>query len=215
MSNQMILPTPLTGGTDFPNSVAIQQPCGRQGDAYMGLIHGKYYAAAFAQNVFHGGVTAVAFPQYAANAASVCSLYNPIASGKILELLAVDIGVVLATTVVNTVGLYYEKFASAPTLTAKAFLNAYIGATTGNAVGVLCSALTHVAMGATDATTARVGVIHTFGATTTTNAGPIHRDFDGQILIPPGVAVSICNSTAASTASSATADLVWAEWDLA
>lgn len=192
----------------------ITQPCDLQGGSYVSQIHGRWYAAAKGGNMFTAGVTAVTLPLMVANMASVFSIYNPIASTKWLELIYADIGVVLATTVVNTVGLYYEKFTTTPTYTARAGLSTIAGGSTAAMVAQPCSALTHVAMGATDAATARLAIIHTFGAVTTTGDGPITRQFEGSILVPPGVAVSLANSTAAAQASSVSCSLTWAEWPI-
>lgn len=209
MPISQIMPGQLLGTTNYPAGTAINQPAGQQGEAYVGHVHGNYYAAAKAGLVFHAHATAKTVPVVAANMASVFSVYNPIGSGKVLELISADIGLVLATTVVDVIGLHYEKFTSAPTYTAGTEISALLGSGL-RSTAVYATALTHVAMGTTSA--ARAAILTTFGAVTSTADNPITYYFDGKVLVPAGVAVSVATSTAAWTATGMDIGLSWVEW---
>jgi hypothetical protein len=209
MPISQIVPGQLLGTTNYPAGTAINQPAGQQGEALVGHIHGNYYQAAKAGLVFHAHATAKTLPAVAANMASVFSVYNPIGSGKVLELISADVGVVLATTVVNVIGLHYEKFTTAPTYTAGTEISALLGSGL-RSTAVYASALTHVAMGTTSA--ARAAIVTTFGAVTSTADNPITYYFDGKVVVPAGVAVSFAASTAAWTTSGLDLSLAWCEW---
>jgi hypothetical protein len=147
-------------------------------------------------------------PVIAATLVSVFSLYNPPGSGKNLELIRLDYAIVLATTKVNVLGLYYSTAAltAAGTFTtAGTALSAIIGGNASN-VGIPYSAYTH------SGTPARHTIVGQFSAVTSTNDQPLFYDFDGRAIIPPGVIVSAAFSTAAATGSSVDLGLAWAEW---
>lgn len=209
MPISQIVPTALSSTTNYPLGTAISQLAGLQGDTYTGHIHGNHYAATKLGNVFSAHATAKTVPVVAANMASVFSVYNPLSNSKTLELISADVGVVLATTVVNVIGLHYEKFTSAPTYTAATEISSILGSGL-RSTAVYCSALTHVAMGT--GATSRAAIINTFGAVTSTADNPIHYDFDGKVLVPPGVAVSFAVSTTVWTTSGMDLSLTWAEW---
>jgi hypothetical protein len=209
MPISQIVPGQLLGTTNYPAGAAINQPAGQQGEAYVGHIHGNYYNAAKAGLVFQAQATARTVPVVAANMASVFSVYNPIGSGKVLELISADIGVVLATTVVDVVGLHYEKFTTAPTYTAGTETSTLLGSGL-RSTAVYATALTHVAMGTGAA--ARATLLTTFGAVTSTADNPITYYFDGKILVPAGVAVSFAVSTTVWTTSGMDLGLCWVEW---
>src|SRR5438105_820133 len=81
---------------------------GRQNEQLMSELHGKWYVASYRGAVFSANVTAKTVPVIASGLVSVFGLYNPVGSGKVLELIDFDLGLVLATTVVDTVGLYWQ-----------------------------------------------------------------------------------------------------------
>ena len=134
---------------------------------------------------------------------------NPAGSGKVLELISFDYGIVATTLVINAVNLVAELNAAAPTLTtAGTPVNGYIGAGNATAAAKFYTALTHT----TGVTPTRVCTLTTFGATTSANSdAPIHYDFDGKILVAPGSIISVATSTTANTASAAALGLSWAE----
>jgi len=209
MPISQVVPGQLLGTTNYPAGIAIGQPSGQQGDAFVTHVHGNFYQAAKAGLTFHAHATAKTVPVVAANMASVFSVYNPIGSGKVLELISADIGLVLATTAVNVIGLHYEKFTAAPTYTAATEISALLGSGL-RSTAVYASALTHVAMGTGAA--ARAAILTTFGAVTSTADNPITYYFDGKVLVPAGVAISIATSTAAWTATGMDIGITWVEW---
>lgn len=185
---------------------------GRQGETLVSDVHGKWHAAARDQNVFVGSVTGVTVPVIAATLASVFSLYNPAGSNKYLEVVSTELGLVLATTVVNHFGWYYQAGIGADTvipssITVGAARNAWVGGSAAP-VGKFLSAATHTG------TPALHTMLATFGATSTTVAGPIIKEHDGKLLLPPGTIISLAASTAAGTASGMAASVTWAEWPL-
>lgn len=211
MSSDISL-NPATSSIPDGNTVATNK--GRQGDVYTSEIHGKYYTGSYRNNLFGANRTALTVPAIAATLVSVFSLYNPVGSGKNLELVDFDLGLVLATTAVDTVGLYWQ---GAPTSGLATFTTVgvqgtnFFGGIPSNGqgpVGRFYSALTH------SGTPVRIDILSQFGAVTSTNDSPIHKDFDGKIVLAPGDLVSIAMSTTVSTTSGVDLALRWAEWPL-
>lgn len=195
----------LTTGT-----APLTESGGRGGEVLVNEVHGKYYTAAYYGAMYSFNVTAVTLPVIAATLASKATLYNPPTSAKNLELVDIDIGIVLATTVVDVVGLYWQSttLASLGTLTTIGVFgtNWFAGSLGGNAgQGNPYSAFTH------SGTPVRVDIVSTFGATSTTADAPVHKDFDGKIIIPIGHVVSVAMSTAAGTASGVDVGMRWME----
>lgn len=193
-----------------PGSAPTNESGGRGGEKYTSDIHGKYYAGSYYNRVFSFNRTAMTLPVIAATLASVFSLYNPPTSTVNLELADFDYGHVLATDVVNVIGLYWQgpTLASLATLTTIGVFNTnwFCGNLGGSAgQGNPYSALTH------SGTPVRIDILGEFNATSSTNNGPLHRDFDGKVLLPPGHVVSVAMSTAADTGSSFDGKLTWQE----
>ncbi len=180
---------------------------GRNSELLVSEVHGKYFNAAARGALYSFNVTAVTIPVVASGLVSVCSLYNPVGSGRLLELVDLDIGLVLATTVVDTYGLYV----STAVLTAKGtFTTAgtpQAGLLNSNlrGVGVPYSAFTH------SGTPTRWMIIGTMGAVTTTSNQLMHYNFDGKAVITPGSVVSVASATAASNASGSDINITWVE----
>lgn len=195
----------LTAGT------TLTQLADHTGSSLVAPLHGKWYNAAKNGNVFHANVTAVTLPVIASGLVSKFSVYNQAGSGKNLELISIDIGFVLATTVVDVVGLYYEQGAgiSLGSTTYATPQGGLLGASNLNA-GKFATTLTHT----TGVTPTRLMIISTFGATSSSADAPIHYDFDGKVIVPPGTIISVAMSTAASTASGIDVGMSWAEWPI-
>lgn len=195
-------------GSTQPTGSTLQNDfTGPSGEKLVSDTHGKWYNAARAGRLFTYNVTAVTLPVVASNLASKFALYNPPASGVNLEIVRFDIGVVLATTVVNTVGLYYTAgtAAQASTFTTPGTaLSCMVGNAPTNA-GVPYSALAH------SGTPGRHTILGFFGATTTTFSDSWNLHTDGAIIVPPGVVVSVAMSTAAATTSSFDVGVTWLE----
>lgn len=193
-----------------PGNAPTNESGGRGGEVLTVETHGKYYTAAYYNRIFSFNRTAVTIPQIAGTLVSVFSIYNPPTSTVNAELVDVDIGLVLATTVVDTVGLYWQG----PTLAALATLttigvmgtNWFSGLLGGNAGQVTpYSALTH------SGTPVRVDIVSQFGATSASNDTPLHKDYDGKLLLPPGHVISVAMSTAAGTATGLDVGARWLE----
>jgi hypothetical protein len=202
-------------GQDNPqNPLAISLPpgtqpqfhsVGRGGEVFGQEIHGKWYYGSYYNRVYNFLRSAVTVPTIAGstNLVSVFSLYNPPTSTVNLELIDFDMGVTTTTLVVNTLGLYWQG----PTLAAQATLttigvfgtNWFSGLLGGNAgQGNPYSALTHVNTNVTNFR--RVDILTSFGAVSSTNDLPCHKEFDGRVLIQPGCVITVATSTAATNA---------------
>lgn len=204
MANLVI--SPITSTQPAGNTMA-NDFTGPSGEKLVSDTHGKWYNMAYRGGVFTYNVTAVTLPVVANNLVSKFAVYNPANSGKNLELIRVEVGSVAATTVVNTLGLYYSSGASASAstfTTAGTALSGIIGGSTQN-IATPYSALTH------SGTPTRHTILGFYGATTTTMADCWQMNFDGSVIVPPGTVISIAMSTAASTATSVDLGLTWAE----
>ena len=199
-----------------PGSATQLKSIGRGGEIFASEIHGKYYTASYYGRLFNFNRTAVTVPVTAINLGSVFSLYNPPNSQANLELVDFDLGIVLATTVVDTVGLYWVG----PTLAALGALTTIgvfgtnwfagnLGSTPGQ--GNPYALYTHVAAAAA---IVRVDILAQFGGVTATSDTPIHKDFDGKIVVGVGSVVSVAMSTAAGTGSGLDLSLRWLECPL-
>lgn len=191
-------------------SAANFKSIGRGGESFASEIHGKYYYGAYYNRLFSFNVTAVTVTKIAGTLASVFTVYNPPTSTVNAELVDFDIGIVLATLAVDTVGLYWQgpTLASLATLTTIGVLgtNWFAGAVGGSAGQVTpYSAFTH------SGTPVRVAIVGQFGATTSTNDTPLHTDFDGKIILPPGNVVSCALSTTVGTTSGLDLGVRWLE----
>lgn len=191
-------------------SAAVLKSIGRGGESLASEIHGKYYYGSYYNRLYSFNVTAVTITKIAATLVSVFTVYNPPSSTVNAELVDFDIGLVLATTAVDTVGLYWQgpTLASLATLTTIGVLgtNWFAGSVGGGAGQVTpYSAFTH------SGTPARVAIVGQFGAVTATNDSPIHTDFDGKIILPPGNVVSCAMSTTVGTTSGMDLGVRWLE----
>ena len=179
---------------------------GRQSESLIADIHGRNYCAAYRGNLFNAVLATIAtIPVVAGTVASKFSLYNPVGSGIIAELIDFDWAAVNATTVVNAWGLYYSAGLNAvPTsLTPGTPIPGRIGDTNAGKV-IFYTAATH------SDTPVRVAILMNMGAVTDVGFTSQHYEFNGKILMPPGSMVSVCTSTGAA-ANSAVA-MSWAEW---
>lgn len=187
---------------------------GPQGELLTAEVRGKYASATRAGNVFSlaTAVAGVTIPVQATNVASTFSLWNPNTSTKNVELISLALGITNATTVVADIGLYYQSGLTSPggTLTALTIRNTNLGST---AIGSVCTGYSANTLVSTTGTNLfRLCTLTSFGAVTTTNAGPIKVEFDGKIIMPPGSLVTVLGSAAQTQAMCL--DLIFAEWPL-
>ncbi len=193
--------------TSSPDSTNANVALGRGTEVLTAEIHGKYFSAAARGSLFSFNQTAVKIPLQTSTMTSLCSLYNPIGSNKLLELVFFDMGIVLPITVVDTTGLYIAS----PVLTAKGTFT-----TAGTAQpGLLNSGFVGVGVPYTSYThngaVTRWMSLAMFGAVNTATNQMAHYQFDGRAIIPPGSIVSVANATAASSSTDRDIDVSWLE----
>lgn len=213
----------MTGIVYNPNSANLADGIlpandlvGKQGEKLSADLHGKYFNAAMRRNIFKFNRTAVTVPVVAATLVSVFSLYNPPGSGVVAEIVSTEIGQVLATTVVDTLGWYFSSGSNATgaTFTTPAVANVdFLSGRVGDVPAAQCvpyRAVTHVG------TPVRIDMVAAFGAVTDAVVLPsLAKSHDGALIVPPGVLISLAMSTAAGTASGLDLGLTWAEWPFA
>lgn len=193
-------------------TTTAQAAIGKQGEALSADIHGQYYNPAVRGKVFKGNKTAITVPVIAATLASLFSLYNPPSSGVIAEVIHTEVGQVLATTVVDTLGWYTSTLAATALGTVGTALVSGTGlfsARVGDAAAPQCQLgnFTH------SGTPVRVEIVTSFGATTDAVVMQgIQKVHNGTLLLPPGYVISLAMSTAAGTASGLDVGMTWAEW---
>ena len=182
----------------------------RGGELYCAQIHGKYYTAAYYGRLYSFNLTAIAVTVIAGSLASKFAIYNPPNSTVNAELVDFDMGIDAAATIVNAIGLYWQS----PTLASLATLTT-IGVFGTNWFNCNNSStpgqVTPYSILAHSGTPVRIAILTTFGAITAGNANPIHQDFDGKIILPPGHLVSIATSTTISTAVGLDLGMRWLE----
>ena len=188
-----------------PDGFEVFQIGGKQGDAIVSELHGKHFTANYRGKLFAATAAAVTVPVVAANLVSVFTLYNPPASGVNMELVEASVVNVLATTVVDGVGWYFSSavLTAGGTFTTVGTpqpLNVGAGFTPA---GKFYSAYTH------SGTPVLVDIIGGYGAAT--DQVGITRFYDGRLILPPGIAMSIAMTTTASTGSGLTLSASWQE----
>jgi hypothetical protein len=176
---------------------------GRQTELVASDLHGKHYLANYRGKLFEANVSNVVLPVIAGSLVSTFTLYNPPTSGVNMEITSVVVQNSVATTVVNQIGWYY----STAVLTAKAspatqgtVQSGIVGAPTANK-GQFWTAFTY------SGTPVLCDIASGFGATTNANP-PSIKFYDGQLILPPGIAMSLAASTAVMTGVSAGSALV-------
>lgn len=198
-----------TSAADGSNQPFLQ---GKAGELIAAELHGKWYTNAYRGNVFIGS-TALAgtvIPVNASGLVSTFTLWNPLGSGKNLELISYDLGIAGTTTaVIGSVALVGQIGVGAaiviPTSqTALTPINALIGAGSAPQAKLLSAGT----LTGTPSVFASLGI--SFGTTGAT-PGPAtaHYEFDGKLIIPPGVLITTV-STAAQT-QAMQQQFVWAE----
>ena len=158
-------------------------------------------------DVFFASAAAVTVPVVANNLVSVFGIYNPPGSGKLLVMIDTDLAVVNATTVVNGYGWYSSTatLSAAATFTTQGtYRTRRMQDATNSGVARFYSAVTH------SGTPSLEALITTHGATTNTQPLP-GRNFNGSLIIPPGILASVAATTAAGTGSGLTVSATWAE----
>lgn len=174
-----------------------------------GLIaHPRYAELAMRGQVFALSRAAVTIPVNAATLASVFGVYNPPGSGTMLEMIECTAHAVVATTVVDVLGLYYSSGTNASGATFTTQISTIENGRMGEGVPSVCkaySAVTHVG------TPVLADLIGGWGAVTDGGSTEAGKEWNGRLMAPPGTLLALAMTTAASTASGITAMLRWAE----
>jgi hypothetical protein len=210
-SNYALIQNPAQLNT--PDGQEGEMNIGKQNEQLVAEIHGPQYTAALRGCLFTANRTAVTVPVIASGLVSVFSLYNPANSGKVLELIDFDYGQLLATTVIDVLGLYWQgaPVSGQATFTTPGVFGANVFGGSpgkGSPAGIFYSALTHL----TGSTPARIDILMSQNTTAALTSGPGHYEFKGKRVLFPGDLVSVAASTAAFTASVTDLGISWAEW---
>jgi hypothetical protein len=181
-----------TTGSDGSKIVAR---AGRQGDAIVSSLHGRYYEQTFRGNMF--GITGGATTTTAEGAATFTGLIvgNPLGSGYNLAINKVSVSQVAALTAGTRIGVMYGINTTTVSLTT--IRNRMAGGRDSIAVANAGQTIT--------AMTAFIAFAGSgSGAITVPLQLPgMGYDFEGGLIIPPGYAVASYTSVASTTA------LVW------
>ncbi len=182
--------------TSLPDGVAANQLGGRQGEGVVTELHGKYYVQTYRGKAWNLTLaTASAIPLFATNATPNFFIWNPPSSGVNCVLTRFTVGFSAGTGVAGAIGYAYltgvnalvgtaAPVSAATTLALKAGIagNVYggqtVGGTSATIGGVAPNALTmyrwsNLSQGAP--------------ITTTAAAYSLSEDFDGTVIVPPGV----------------------------
>lgn len=184
---------------------------GRQSDTLTSEVHGKWYTAAYRSALYSAQVDAVAILKVVNSVVSVFTLFNPVSSTAIAEMITTEIQTVAAATIVDAYGWYRPTPAAAAAGTFSTLgtaVSGRVGATAANQM-LFYSAYTHNA-----SVGIRVDLIGGVGATTNTVPGVIRKEYNGTFLVPPGNLMSLLASTTDSTAVGDSIAVQWAEWPL-
>ena len=156
--------------------------------------------------IYYCSAAAFTMPVNAASLVSKFTIYNPPGSNVNLELIEINAATVVATTVVDGVGVYYSSAAqtAAGTFTTLGTVsNALLNGPSGQAQ--FYSAYT------ASGTPTLGRILGGWGAVTDPGPNTVTKDFWGSLAVSPGTAIHVAMTTAASTASGITLDAVWAE----
>ena len=183
---------------------------GKAGEVIASELRGKFFTGNYRGRLFGAGVTAQTIPVVTTTMVSVFTLYNPPGSGINMEMVETTLGASLATTVVNTYGWYYTLPAAtaAGTFTTKGTAQSGLAGSGLTGIGQFFSAYT----AATGVTPTRCDVIGATGGVVNATATIITKVYDGRLIIPPGIAMSIAGQIAAGPATGTDIWASWLEW---
>lgn len=196
-------------------------PLNADGSLFMGGSHGKYYEAASKGRVFIQTTTplGLAIPIYTATAPRI-ALFNPKGSGRNAVLLRLAANRASGVTVAFTAGFMRVVNVGATAATGAPVtvfgqtdpFNALVGG--GQASHMLSTASGTVTTTAGVAGDFFYSLFHSYAGVDASaiNDNPIVHDFDGAVIVPPGVMVWLAASVA-SVALYATS-LMWEEVDI-
>ncbi len=205
---------PTVSPTDGGNLPIAQ---GKQGDLLVSQMHGKYYTACYRGAVFIASTLAagIVVPFIAATVASKHSLWNPAASGKVLELIDINLLQVPGSSLITGTAIAFQGplaqtggVAGTLTVSTGAFSCARVGSNFPSVATLYSAAtLTNVAI----ANLSPVIMLYNSIATTTISQGPTNYQFDGKIVMTPDT-ISALVDTITGTQSASPVSISWAEW---
>ena len=210
ISQSRVIPLNLLGSYDV--NTVNDDLAGRHGDKYVSEVHGKWFHATVNGMVWTATATGITIPVVAANLVSTYTIQNPLGNNKVFEMISTDIGIVLATQVVNHYGWYKMDGIGrlVVDLTSKT-----LGTPQNRALGQAgAPTALFLTAGTFTGTPTLVDIVATTGAVTTTGNLRSGKDHDGSLLVFPGETITFASSTAASTASGMAVQTSWAEWPL-
>lgn len=215
----------LTGTASGISSVAagatfVSAALDRQSALLVSEVHGKYFAAARAGQIFMATtvIAGVVLPVAAATLNSKFTLHNPLGSGVICEPIFFSMGIDTATTVVNGIGLAIQRNLTTTsgiptTLTLANVAPLGLGSVQPQCAVYTQATLTNVAIPGVSAATA-VPIpfynMFSFGAVTAAGIFEAGHSFDGKVLLGPDALAAGCTTVAA--ASQNFCGIIWAEW---
>lgn len=197
---------------------------GKQGEAVVSQLHGKYYTQAVRGNVHYASTASAGsvFSVYSNAAYTGLALWNPEGSGKNLALIKCNVGM-NSITATNTAGFGYAWINNTgSTLATAAVISAFtlITATRGTGIcglGGQGSSVARAGSAATLTTGLLWGRAASFGASAasaiTTQLSPglgtLTEDFDGMMIVPPNTLFAL--TAAVVPGLTAVATLIWEE----
>lgn len=167
----------------------------------------KYAELATRGKVFHFSRAAITLPVNVTTLVSLMGLYNPAGSGVMAELVELEAHAVVATTVVDGLGVYWSNGTNASGATFTTAGTAY-NSRIGEGAAPTCTvwnSVTHVG------TPVLADLAGGWGAVSDGGATAVRKQWNGKLQVPPGTLVAVAMTTAAATASGVTALLRWAE----
>ena len=205
----------LPGPSVLSDGVLAAIRLGRAGEQVVTELHGKYYEQNYRGNLFHATMAAgVILPAPGATAANALTLANPAGSGKNLVLVSFDmvLTVIPGTPLTGLYGLYVNS-------------NPLAAAVTGTVLapqsGLIGGAQASVAKPLTTSTVPAAPVLlwpfcgkatgEAATANPITGVPSYHIDFDGQVILAPGTAITPQQTVADTTNASVLCRIAWVE----
>ena len=190
---------------------------GKQGELIVNELGAKNYTQCLRGNIFSVStvVAGLAIPISTTTAPTV-ALWNPAGSGKNAVLIRFNWAYVSGTSVGGAFGLQYQLNAG-NTVATGAVYSAFANSTALNGIigGGNTSVVRASAAGTNTLSAAGTNVVlwmnheNAVLAATAVNGAQMSYDFDGLVIVPPGVTVYVVGSAASGALLSQT--LVWAE----
>jgi len=209
---------PSTTTSLTANQPVLQGPAGEVIDAKLrgDFFNANRWGFLYTATTLTAGTT---IPVQATNLVSTFTIWNPLGSGVVVELVRYTAAFLAATTVVSDISLWIQTAvgganAAPGTLTALAVRPAYwssaVIAPTGNNKANVYSAATLVNTMGTNMF--RGPVLSGPAAVTSTQIGGCDYMFAGTTLLGPGTLATTAGFAAQTSATAQT--LIWAEWPL-